>query len=142
MGRQISLKKLLKDADKKVRQAAADALNKSANELKAQIRENMATQNIEERTGALRTSIESNIATPENLAIVIKSEVYKPAPERPGQRNPAMRGRYRNGVPYGRIIEFSPRINRPFFYTAWYKRKKQIKEDVIKAINKAWSDGK
>lgn len=133
---------MLKDAEEKVRKAAADELNKASAELKAQIRENMATQNIEVHTGALRRSIESNTATPKKLAVVVKSEVYVPAPERPGLYNPAMRGRYSDGVPYGRIIEFSPRINKPFFYTAWYKNKKKIKEDVIKAISRAWSDKK
>lgn len=135
----ITLKKLLRDADERVRQAAADALNEAAAELERDITNNMAAQNITSRTGKLRASVKANKATPKKLAIVIKSEVFKPAPKNPGSRNPAMVGRYKYGVPYGRILEFSPRLKKPFFYTAWYKNRRKIREDVIKAIGEAWA---
>ena len=143
-----SLNKLLKDADEKVRRAAADALNEAAEKLERQIKQNMADQGIQEDTGELRGSIKFNEATPKKLAIVIKSEVYAPMPKEPGKYNPAMKGRYQNGVPYGRIIEFGVRkdkdgkeIRKPFFYTAWYKQRDDIKEAVMEAIGEAWSKG-
>ena len=136
-----SLAAVLKDADERVRQAAADALNEAAAELVAQIKENMNAQNITERTGKLRASIKYNEATAKRPNVLLKSEVFAPAPRRPGSRNPRMRGRYKYGTPYGRILEFSPRINKPFFYNAWYKRRREIKETVLKKITEAWSNG-
>ena len=138
--RNVTLKKLLQDADERVRKAAADALNKAGAELVNDIRSNMSAQGIEERTGNLRGSVKASKATAKRPSLVVKSEVYKPAPRRPGWRNPAMKGRYpAKGVPYGRVIEFSPRINKPFFYKAWYADRKKIIENVISEIGKAWS---
>lgn len=135
----MSLQRILRDADERVRQAAADALNVAAEQLEHDIDANMSAQGIKNRTGKLRASVKATKATAKRLNALIKSEVYAKVPRRPGSRNPAMRGRYKNGVPYGRIIEFSPRINKPFFYTAWYKNKQQIKENVMNAIGNAWS---
>ena len=137
-----TLQRILRDADERVRKAAADAINKATDELESQVRENMAQQGIKQRTGKLFGSVKSTIATSKRLSAVVSSEVFAKIPKRPGLRNPAMRGRYKYGVPYGRIIEFSPRINKPFFYTAWYQHRKKIKDDVILAIGKAWSDSK
>lgn len=136
-----TLSTFLKQADERVRQAAADALNEASDEVIKQVKANMSAQGIQEKTGKLRGSVKANKATPKSLNVVIKSEVYKPAPKRPGWRNPKMRGRYKHGVPYGRIIEFSPRIKKPFFYKAWYEKRKQVKEQVMKAIEGAWSNG-
>ena len=134
-----SLQKLLKDAEENVRKAAAEALNEAAAELTQGIRNNMSSQGIRERTGNLVGSIKATKATPKKLSVRVSSEVYAKPPKRPGSRNPAMRGRYKYGVPYGRIIEFSPRINKPFFYKTWYQKRKKIYEDVIKAVGEAWS---
>lgn len=100
----------------------------------------MTAQGIQERTGKLVGSVKTTTATAKSPSVEISSEVFKPAPKRPGSRNPRMKGRYRYGVPYGRIIEFSPRINKPFFYTAWYKKRSRIKQDVIEKISEAWSN--
>lgn len=135
----VTLQRLLKDADERVRRAAADALNEAASELTQQIKKNMAEQDIENDKGNLIGSIKATKATPKRPSVKVSSEVFKPAPMKPGSRNPAMAGRYTYGVPYGRIIEFSPRIRKPFFYTAWYAKRKQIKENVIAAIGDAWS---
>lgn len=134
-----SLNALLKDADEKVKEAASEALNEASDEIVKQIRENMNAQGIRERTGALRGSIEIRKSTPKNLNALIKSEVFARRPKRPGWRNPKMKGRYKYGTPYGRILEFSPRINKPFFYTAWYKKRSTVKEEIINKIYGAWS---
>lgn len=140
MARSVSLQRFLKGASERVRQAAADALNEAAKEITQGIRENMTAQGIQERTGKLVGSIKTTTATAKSPSVKISSEVFKPAPKRPGSRNPRMKGRYKYGVPYGRIIEFSPRINKPFFYTAWYKKRNRIKQDVIEKISEAWSN--
>lgn len=122
-----------------MKEAAAKALNDAADKLEKQIKQNMDKQGIKNRTGNLRGSLTYNKATPKRLNVMIKSEVFVKAPRRPGLRNPAMKNRYKYGVPYGRLIEFSPRINRPFFYTAWYSQRSMIKENVMEAIQNAWS---
>ena len=139
MAKSMSLQAFLKDADERVKKAAADALNKAADEMEMQIRENMNAQNIQVRTGKLRASLKATKATPKKLNVLIKSEVFAKSPKRPGSRNPRMKGRYKYGVPYGRLLEFSPRINKPFFYTAWYKKRQQIKQEIMETIGNAWS---
>ena len=139
----ISLQRILKDADERVRQACAKVLNQSAKELEAQIKSNMSAQGIQSRSGRLRASVTATTATANKPSVVVRSEVYAKLPKRPG-KNRRLWGkgsiRYPSkGVAYGRILEFSPRYNKPFFYPAWYKLKNQIKEDIIDEVGKAWS---
>ena len=138
-----SLQKILKDADERVREACVKALNDASKELETQIKNNMTAQGIQNRTGKLRGSVTSTTATTNKPTVIVKSEVYAPLPKNQGKNRRLWgKGNIRysgKGVPYGRIIEFSPRISKPFFYPAWYKSKKQIKEDIIEAIGKAWS---
>lgn len=141
MARPQSLQNILKQADKRVREAAVKALNDAAEEVVSQIKNNMNAQGIHEITGELRESIQYTPATEETPKVLIKSEVFAPKPKKPGVRNPAMKNRYKYGVPYGRIIEFSPRIRKPFFYKAWYEKRKTVKEEVIEKIGNAWSKG-
>lgn len=140
MAKNVSLQRFLKQADARVRKAAAEALNTAAAELKRDIVSNMAAQGIRQRTGRLVGSVKTTVATEKRPNVKISSEVFAKAPKRPGLRNPRMRSRYKWGVPYGRIIEFSPRINKPFFYTAWYKKRNAIKRAVMETIGEAWSD--
>lgn len=135
-----NLNKFLRDADERVRKAAADALNEAAKELKQEVLDNMVEQGIQNRTGGLWGSVEAQLATPEDAFAQIKSEVFKPAPKEPGKYNPAMRGRYEFGAPYGRLLEFG-KFQKPFFYTAWYEMRNDIKDDVTGAIGDAWSNG-
>lgn len=138
----MSLAAFLKDKDEAVRQAAADALNKAADEIKQQMLTNMAAQGIEEKSGRLRASVEYDYATAKRPRVLIKSEVFvdAPEPDRQGSINPGMKGRYSdNKAPYGRFIEFSPRIRKPWFYKAWYDKMDSAKQRVIDAIGKAWA---
>jgi hypothetical protein len=139
----MKLSTFLKNADERVKKACADALNEASKELEQQIEANMSAVGITSRSGKLRGSIKSTVATPERPRVVVKSEVYANLPKR-ANKNRRLWGksaiRYApRGVPYGRILEFSPRYNRPFFYKAWYARRKQIKEDIIQIIGNAWS---
>ena len=150
MAIKISLQSFLKDADERVKKAAADVLNEEAQKIENQMLENMNKQGIQERSGNLRRSLKFTEATPEKPYALIKSEVYavyetgkkkgqKVVVKQPGKRNPAMKGRYRYGVPYGRLLEFSPRLNKPFFYTAWYNTRKETRERIMEKIGNAWS---
>lgn len=141
------LKKALKDASERVKDEAVKALNEASEEVQTKIKINMSTVGIHERTGRLKHSIKVIPATKKNFKAVIQSEVFGPVPKEPGKRNPAMRGRYKFGAPYGRILEFSPRkdkegkpIAKPFFYSAWYETRKQVSEEIIQKIGKAWSE--
>ena len=73
----------------------------------------------------------------------IKSEVLTEPeiPAKPGARNPAMYGRY--PVSYGRIIEFSKRINpngdRSFFYEPWYRMRNNTEKVISERLFKVWS---
>lgn len=42
-----------------------------------------------------------------------------------------------NEFPYGAIVEFSPKINKPFLYPAFEAKKESIKEGIIKAVQNA-----
>lgn len=57
----------------------------------------------------------------------------------PGKINPNMEDRY--AVSYGRLIEFSDRLNpngdRDFFFGPWYDLKENVQYDIIKAIMEA-----
>lgn len=138
-----TLIKFLKDADERVRKAAVEALNEEAEKLQQEIKNNLAKQGIKERSGDLVGSVKITKATEKKPSVKVSSEVFKAMPKRPNIRRrkwgkPDIKYASK-GVPYGRIIEFSPRIKKPFFYTAWYKSRNKIKEEIIKAIGNAWS---
>ena len=42
-----------------------------------------------------------------------------------------------NGVPYGRIVEFSPKINEPFLYPALDAMRNTIRENIAKAVQES-----
>lgn len=46
-----------------------------------------------------------------------------------------------NGVYYGAIVEFSPKINKPFLYPAMEQNRQQIYDNVSAAISRAMKGG-
>lgn len=42
-----------------------------------------------------------------------------------------------NGVPYGRFVEFSPKINEPFLYPALDAARSTIRENIAKAVQES-----
>lgn len=152
----VSLAAYLKDKDESVRQAAADLLNKASDEIVARARENLRNNGIRNRTGRLYSSLNIKRATARSPRTVIMSEVFAPLPKRERKlrtlwnswnrrtkmsmrvRKP-MRFKYpAEGVPYGRLIEFSPRINKPWFYKAWYDKRFAVEEMIINGVVEAW----
>ena len=86
-----SLQSFLRDADERVREAAAKALNEAAEEVKKQIVSNMSARGIESRTGNLVGSVEFTQATAKRPTVKIKSEVFNTRePKNPGTKNPRM----------------------------------------------------
>lgn len=147
MSKKKSLYQILKDADERVKLAAVKAINDASSEVVTAIKSNMDKVGIVERTGKLRDSIKVEPATTKNYTAVILSDASKPAPKDAGKRNPKVKNAYTvvingkvvKGTPYGQIIEFSPRIDKPFFYTAWYEKRKKVKEELISKIGDAWN---
>ena len=138
-----SLAKFLAGKSEAVKQAAADALNEASAEVVKAIQANMASAGIVNRTGNLKESVEAEPATAKRPRVLIKSEAVVQAPpiNKQGSINPGMKGRYADGkATYGRYIEFSPRINKPWFYPAWYAKQREVREKIIDAIGKAWSN--
>lgn len=133
-----TLQRLLKDADIRVKQAAMQALNNAGEELVEGIKESL-NSTLNTISGNLEGSVTYEPATENKLMIRVKATATKPAPKKPGSRTPAMKQRYDNGAPYGAIIEFSPRINKPWFYPVWYRKRDKIKQDVLNAVGDAWS---
>ena len=131
-----SLKKILKEYSKDVQEAAVNQLNKEAEMLVSDIDADMDRAGIKTNTGALKASVKAIAATVKNLDAGVISEVYAPMPTKPGSRNENI---YypKKGVPYGRLIEFSPRINRPFFYTSFYEKRGKIIDRVFDACKQA-----
>lgn len=131
-----TISKILRDYSEEVQQAAVDALNRNAVMLQGDIKGSMDTAGIKRDTGKLEESVKVGKATLKNLDATVVSEVYKPLPDNPGSRNPNVYYPSK-GVPYGRLLEFSPRINKPFFYDTFYVLKKMIIDDVFESVRKA-----
>lgn len=144
----------LRNANTQMRTAVANQLNRASDEVMAQMKANMAAVGIKSRTGRLRLLLRVNRATPESPNTVIYSEAEVPRPKRPNwnrhlwrKKGWSMNGlnlgkdlRYPPMVSYGRILEFSPRLNRPFFYTAWYDRRHSVKARIIWAVRNCWQE--
>ena len=142
----------LKNANLAMREGISRQLNRASDEVVAQMKTNMADAGIHNRTGRLRIMLRIHRATPKSPRCVIYSEAEVPRPKRPNwnrhlwrKKGWSMNGlnlgkdlRYPPNVSYGRILEFSPRINKPFFYKAWYDKQRAVKERVIYAVRNCW----
>lgn len=47
----------------------------------------------------------------------------------------------KNGVPYARYVEFSPKINKPFFYPALDAHRDEYHEQLVRGLKKALEKG-
>lgn len=133
--RKTSLKKILSEYSKEVQEAAVNELNKEAESLVSDIDGDMDRAGIKSQSGKLKASVKAIAANLKNLQAKVRSEVYAEMPKNPGKRNKNIRYAGK-GVPYGRIIEFSPRINRPFFYTSFYRKRNRIIDNIFDACKR------
>lgn len=149
----ITLKEFVKDKADEAIQAGCDVINEEAAKLVGQIKAEMDIVGINERSGDLKGSVKiTTKASVKKPNVIIKSEVF--AKDKNGKKhmvvNPGSRQRdgsramtandYKDGVPYGRILEFSPRYKKPFFFKVWDREKARIDHDVREKIGVAWSD--
>ena len=81
------LNRILKEKTDSIRQAAADSLNQTSDQLVSEIKTNMAAAGIESRNGRLAGSIKFKRATAKNPRTYIKSEVYAKRPKNPNKKN-------------------------------------------------------
>lgn len=65
----------------------------------------------------------------------------KAVPNRDGSVYAISANAENNGVYYGVIVEFSPKINRPFMYPALEENRQQIYDNVSAAISRAARSG-
>ena len=133
--RKTSLKKILSEYSKEVQEAAVNELNKEAESLVSDIDGDMDRAGIKSQSGKLKASVKAIAANLKNLQAKVRSEVYAEMPKNPGKKNKNIRYAGK-GVPYGRIIEFSPRINRPFFYTSFYRKRNRIIDNIFDACKR------
>lgn len=133
--RKTSLKKILSEYSKEVQEAAVNELNKEAESLVSDIDGDMDRAGIKSQSGKLKASVKAIAANLKNLQAKVRSEVYAEMPKNPGKRNKNIRYAGK-GVPYGRIIEFSPRINRPFFYSSFYRKRNRIIDNIFDACKR------
>ena len=108
----------LREIGEYVMNAAKKALEEGANQVK-----DTAKQNCPVRTGKLRDSIK---ATPQR-----GGATYKISADAFNDK----------GVNYGRIVEYSPHINRPFMYPALDSNRNQIYNNIRSAITEAVNRG-
>ena len=108
----------LREIGEYVVNAAKKALEEGANQVK-----DTAYQNCPVMTGNLRDSIK---ATPQR-----GGATYKISADAFNDK----------GVNYGRIVEYSPRINRPFMYPALETNRSQIYNNIKSAIKEAVDRG-
>lgn len=104
----------LREIGEHVVNAAKRALEEGANKVK-----DTAYQNCPVRTGKLRDSI-------------------KTTPQRGGATYKISADAFNDkGVNYGRIVEYSPKINRPFMYPALDSNRVQIYNNIKDAVRSA-----
>ncbi len=149
-----ALKEFLENADADVRKEAETALKETTETIAQNIKENYFNVGLKTRKGNLLLSIQTFVKNKDNYIYSgVVSDVFKPLPKKPYSRNTDGNFKYpKQGVPYGRIIEFGTRvysenskigtpgeeIRKPFFYTYWYGNKDKITETIIDRIRKAW----
>ena len=103
----------LREMGEHVVSAAKAALERGANKVVAD-----AKRNVPVKTGKLRDSI-------------------KAVPNRDKSAYKISANAKNNGVAYGQIVEFSPKINKPFLYPALDANRNQIRENIKEAARDA-----
>lgn len=136
--KRINLKTVLEQYGNKAKQAAIDVISKNADELVSGAKNRASGMN---RTGKMQMSIRAIKPKRKNSKynIVVACDAVNETPvKNPGSRNPGMTGKYPvGGFPYPRVLEFSPKYNRPFFFNDYYNSKSALPGQISDAIKKA-----
>lgn len=114
-----SFQQLLEDYGKDVADAAKKALSNVAVDIA-----NDAKSRCPVKTGNLRDSIHTE-------------------PNKSGTRIYVVAdGKDKNGTPYGKVVEYSPKIQKPFIYPALDAHKDELKSKVSDAVKQAIKEKK
>ena len=97
---------------------AADAARKALKD-NADMIAKLAKEKCPVKTGKLRDSIHVEVSNGGNKVAVVADAKDK------------------NGVPYGRLVEFSPKINEPYIYPSLDETAEERKNHIIAEIKKA-----
>ena len=135
-------KESCKTFSEKAMKIVMEEINNSLPEIAENVQRHYDEQNIKKITGKLYagTKIHKMEVSEDKVktAYIINDVINPRIVKKPGKRNIAMKNRYKGGTHYGRLIEFSPRINKPFFYPAMDESKEKLRE----RIKKRWKDEK
>ena len=108
------VKNVLDVYGERVAAAAKEALADNAEELCQTVKSKCPV-----RTGRLRDSI--------HVSRLKDGAVYKVIADAPGD----------DGTPYARIVEFSPKIDKPFMYPSMDEKRDKFKRNVVSKIKEA-----
>lgn len=122
------LKKIIDEFGEEAAKVACDTLNDVIHDVEKQAKENLHEQGI--KGTRMYDGFKLKDADVNRPEAVIAVEVWS---EKPTKNPININSGIYNSKGYaniGRIIEFSPRIQRPFFYDAFYKRRKGLEDEI------------
>ena len=125
----------LKELGNHVLQAAKDALKKGADKVVSDAKSRCPVYEGHKKNGKI---YKANDVTPGALKDSIKAEpnakgtVYKISAN----------AKSKDGYLYGQIVEFSPRVNRPFLYPAMEANRDSIRRSITEAVRNAARSGR
>ena len=126
---------VLKELGNHVLQAAKDALKKGADSVVRDAKSRCPVYEGHKKNGRVYMAQE---VTPGALKDSIKAE--------PNEEGTVYRisanAKSRDGFFYGQIVEFSPRVNRPFLYPAMDANKDSIRRSIVEAVRNAARNGR
>lgn len=123
--RRLSASKLMELVGRPAVEAGKKALSRCADEIVSDAKSRCPV-----KTGALRDSIHKEVKNNGSRIRIGTSLRSKPSKKFP------------SGVAYGKIVEFSPKINKPFLYPAFDAHELSIKPRIRQAIAEALKHGK
>lgn len=112
MVKNVGFKYILESFGKLALENAQSEMEAVANAIKDDMKSKVPV-----KTGALRDSIQWKWNKAKNTIIFTADAKNK-----------------KDGIMYGKIVEFSPKINKPFFYTALDAHKNEVRDRLIHAI--------
>lgn len=138
----IDLKTILESYGEAAKQAAIDCVDRKASALDAGAKSRLEAQ-FPGGTGKAAASI--RIVRPKRQTNKYKLKVIcdavNPRPvKNPGSHGSKRGGSYPNGYPYPRVLEWSPKYGKPFFFQDYYETKAALPDQVSEAIRKAVSN--
>ena len=125
---QLSVSKIIKEFGEQAGEVAIDVLNDVIHDVVTGAKENLKRHHV--KGSRMYENFEVHEATMKNEEALLAVEVWSDKPTK-------KIGNYNTGIydslgyaNVGRIIEFSTRINKPFFYDAFYKRRKGLEDEI------------